>query len=77
MTGKQWHAPRKAFRPGAGLTSYAQRAQERSNLQAMKQKEKEMKDEKEEERQVGALAFSLSSTPLPLPSGTDVNQEND
>jgi hypothetical protein len=53
FAGKQWHAPRKAFRPGAGLTSYEQRSKERIALAAMKAKEKELKDEKEEERQVG------------------------
>lgn len=52
MTGKQWHAPKKAFRPGSGLTSYEKRAKERVALAAMKAKEKEMKDEKEAERQV-------------------------
>lgn len=50
--GKQWHAPKTAFRPGSGLTSYEKRAKERVALAAMKAKEKEMKDEKEAERQV-------------------------
>ncbi|KAK0632106.1 hypothetical protein B0T14DRAFT_541581 [Immersiella caudata] len=49
--GKQWHAPKKAFRPGSGLTSYEQRAKLRVAQQLVKAKEKEMKDEKEEERQ--------------------------
>lgn len=50
--GKQWHQQKKAFRPNAGLTSYAKRAEERKALAAVKAKEKEMKDEKEAERQV-------------------------
>ncbi|AEO70280.1 uncharacterized protein THITE_2121503 [Thermothielavioides terrestris NRRL 8126] len=50
--GKQWHAPKKAFRPGSGLTSYKQRAQARVAQAATKAKEKEMKEEKEAERQV-------------------------
>lgn len=54
-TGKQWHQPKKAFRPNSGLTSYAKRAEERKALAAIKAKEKEMKDEKEAERQVGGL----------------------
>lgn len=53
-TGKQWHAPKKAFRPGSGLTSYEKRAKERVAMAALKAKEKEMKDEKEAERQVCA-----------------------
>lgn len=53
-TGKQWHAPKKAFRPGSGLTSFEKRAKDRVALAAMKAKEKEMKDEKEAERQVRA-----------------------
>lgn len=52
--GKQWHIPKKAFRPGSGLTSYEKRAKERIALAAVKAKEKEMKDEKEAERQVRA-----------------------
>ncbi|KAI0021448.1 Cgr1 [Xylariomycetidae sp. FL0641] len=48
--GKQWHAPRKAFRPGSGLTSFEKRAKARIELAATKAKEKEMKDEKEAER---------------------------
>ncbi|TPX14277.1 uncharacterized protein E0L32_000671 [Thyridium curvatum] len=49
--GKQWHPPKKAFRPGSGLTSYEKRAKERLATAAMKAKEKELKDEKEAERQ--------------------------
>lgn len=52
ITGKQWHAPKKAFRPGSGLTSYQQRAKERIAHAAMKAKEKEMKEEKEADRKV-------------------------
>jgi hypothetical protein len=48
----QWHAPKKAFRPTAGLSSYEQRAKERAAMAQVKAKEKEMKQEKEEERQV-------------------------
>ncbi|MCJ1355855.1 MAG: hypothetical protein MMC33_005847 [Icmadophila ericetorum] len=50
-TGKQWHAPKTAFRPTAKLTSYEKRAAQRQALSATKAKEKEMKDEKEVERQ--------------------------
>ncbi|KAK0657224.1 hypothetical protein B0T16DRAFT_401213 [Cercophora newfieldiana] len=49
--GKQWHAPRSAFRPGSGLTSYEQRTKLRAMQQMIKAKEKELKDEKEAERQ--------------------------
>ncbi|KAJ2985445.1 hypothetical protein NUW58_g5525 [Xylaria curta] len=49
--GKQWHAPRKAFRPTAGLTSYEQREKRRLAMAVTKAKEKEMKEEKEAERQ--------------------------
>ncbi|ROT36755.1 hypothetical protein SODALDRAFT_325347 [Sodiomyces alkalinus F11] len=49
--GKQWHEPKKAFRPKAGLTSYEQRAKEREAMAAAKAKEKQMKDEKEALRQ--------------------------
>ncbi|KAK7987707.1 hypothetical protein PG989_008022 [Apiospora arundinis] len=50
--GKQWHVPRKAFRPGSGLTttSFEKRQSARVAIAAMKAKEKEMKDEKEEDR---------------------------
>jgi rRNA-processing protein CGR1 len=62
-TGKQWHEPRKAFRPASGLTSYEKRAKDRVAQALVKAKEKELKDEKESERQVrwfihqGALAI--------------------
>ncbi|KAJ4323446.1 rRNA-processing protein cgr1 [Fusarium piperis] len=49
--GKQWHAPKKAFRPTSGLKSYEKRSQERALLAQIKAKEKEMKDEKEQLRQ--------------------------
>lgn len=55
IAGKQWHEPKKAFRPTAGLKSYERRTQERVLLAQIKAKEKEMKDEKEEIRQVGSL----------------------
>ncbi|KAK3310181.1 rRNA-processing protein CGR1 [Chaetomium strumarium] len=48
--GKQWHAPKKAFRPGSGLTSYEKRAKARVEQAATKAKEREMKEEKEAER---------------------------
>lgn len=53
--GKQWHAPKKAFRPTAGLKSHKQHQKEREDRIRMKAKEKEMKDEKEQERQVPPL----------------------
>ncbi|KAI1178758.1 hypothetical protein F4777DRAFT_536660 [Nemania sp. FL0916] len=49
--GKQWHTPRKAFRPTAGLTSYEQREKRRLSIAVVKAKEKELKEEKEAERQ--------------------------
>ncbi|KJZ76723.1 rRNA-processing protein cgrA [Hirsutella minnesotensis 3608] len=49
--GKQWHEPKKAFRPTAGLSSYEKRVKERAAMEQMKAKEKEMKAEKEEMRQ--------------------------
>ncbi|CAI4216583.1 unnamed protein product [Parascedosporium putredinis] len=49
--GKQWHEPKKAFRPNSGLTPYEKRAKQRVEMAAVKAKEKEMKDEKEAERQ--------------------------
>jgi len=49
--GKQWHAPRAAFRPGSGLTSFEQRKKLRDEQKMVKAKEKELKDEKEAERQ--------------------------
>jgi len=55
LLGKQWHAPRNAFRPKAGNSTYEKRQEERKATEAMKAKEKEMKDEKEAERQVSAI----------------------
>jgi rRNA-processing protein CGR1 len=52
LPGKQWHGKRGAFRPTAGLTSYAKRMEDKKAKGSMKAKEKEMKDEKEAERQV-------------------------
>lgn len=52
IAGKQWHAPKKAFRPTAGLKTYEKRSQERALLAQIKAKEREMKDEKEQLRQV-------------------------
>ena len=54
--GKQWHEPKKAFRPKAGNDTFEKRQAERVAMAAVKAKEKEMKDEKEAERQVGGLA---------------------
>ncbi|PHH71438.1 hypothetical protein CDD80_5280 [Ophiocordyceps camponoti-rufipedis] len=48
--GKQWHAPKKAFRPTAGLTPYEKRVKERAALAQIKAKERELKEEKEEKR---------------------------
>jgi hypothetical protein len=50
--GKQWHAPKAAFRPKSGQNSFEKRTEERKAQAAMKAKEKEMKDEKEAARQV-------------------------
>lgn len=55
--GKQWHAPKKAFRPTAGLKSYEKRTQERAIMIQVKAKEKEMKEEKEDERKVSPRRF--------------------
>merc|ERR1712224_68366 len=45
--GKQWHEPKKAFRPTRGLKSYERRTQERALMAQVKAKEKEMQEEKE------------------------------
>ncbi|EFE34851.1 uncharacterized protein ARB_06617 [Trichophyton benhamiae CBS 112371] len=55
--GKNWHAPKKAFRPTAGQTSYAKRLEERKAMAVMKEKEKEMKEEKEATRQARIQAI--------------------
>lgn len=54
-TGKNWHAPKKAFRPTAGLTSYAKRVEARKHDEAVKEREREMKEEKEAERKVSPV----------------------
>jgi len=51
-TGKQWHVQKSAFRPTAGQTSYAKRAEAQKAQTVVKAKEREMKEEKEAERQV-------------------------
>ena len=56
--GKQWHQPKKAFRPTAGQTSYSRRSDQRTAQAAVKAKEKEMKEEKEAERNVSGLLLS-------------------
>ncbi|KAG6042560.1 hypothetical protein E4U39_005722 [Claviceps sp. Clav50 group G5] len=48
--GKQWHEPKKAFRPTKGLTTYEKRTKERAAMLQMKAKEKELKDDKEQAR---------------------------
>lgn len=62
--GKQWHAPKKAFRPTAGLKSYEKRTQERALLDQIKAKEKEMKEEKEAERKVRTGRGSNTNTTI-------------
>lgn len=52
LLGKQWHAPRTAFRPKAGNSTFEKRNEERKAIATVKAKEKEMKAEKEAERQV-------------------------
>ncbi|KAJ6088263.1 hypothetical protein N7486_009524 [Penicillium sp. IBT 16267x] len=49
--GKNWHDNKRAFRPTAGLTSYAKRQELRKHQDAVKEREREMKEEKEAERQ--------------------------
>ena len=53
--GKQWHEPRKAFRPTAGQTSYVKRVAKQAQEAEVKKVEGEMKAEKEEERQVSTV----------------------
>ena len=50
--GKNWHTPRKAFRPTAGQTSYAKRAARTAQMAQAKKIESEMRVEREEEREV-------------------------
>lgn len=52
VNGKQWHEPKKAFRPNAGRSSYEKRVAREAQAKEVKTIEKEMKAEKEEERQV-------------------------
>ena len=56
-TGKQWHAPKSAFRPTAGQTLYAKRTEIQKAQAVTKAKEREMKGEKEAERQVCAVNY--------------------
>ncbi|KAI6785546.1 uncharacterized protein J7T54_005880 [Emericellopsis cladophorae] len=55
--GKQWHEPKKAFRPTRGLKSYEKRTQERALMAQVKAKEKEMKEEKEQEHKQRVAAI--------------------
>ncbi|KAJ5186032.1 hypothetical protein N7491_006097 [Penicillium cf. griseofulvum] len=48
--GKNWHGTKKAFRPTAGLTSYAKRQELKKQSDAVKELEREMKEEHEAER---------------------------
>ncbi|CDM30005.1 hypothetical protein DTO013E5_8295 [Penicillium roqueforti] len=48
--GKNWHDTKKAFRPTAGLTSYAKRQELKKHNDAVKELEREMKEEHEAER---------------------------
>jgi rRNA-processing protein CGR1 len=50
FAGKNWHAPKAAFRPSAGLTSYTKRKEQDKAAQIIKAREQELKTEKEEER---------------------------
>lgn len=61
--GKQWHAPKKAFRPGSGLTPYEQRAKARVAQAAAKAKERELKEEKEAERKVRGATTEMTEQP--------------
>jgi len=56
VAGKQWHAPRNAFRPKTGNSTYEKRQEERKVMATVKAKEKEMKEEKEAERQVSSAS---------------------
>ncbi|KAL9620982.1 MAG: hypothetical protein Q9160_004500 [Pyrenula sp. 1 TL-2023] len=51
-TGKSWHnlAPRRAFRPTSGQTSYSKRLALRQTTAATKAIEREMKEEKDAQR---------------------------
>lgn len=68
--GKNWHAAKKPFRPGSGMTSYAKRAEDRKHQEAIKEHEREMKEEKESERQVRDFPIwpaSKLTSPGPYP----------
>ena len=60
ISGKNWHGTKKAFRPNAGLTSYAKRQELRKHQDAVKELEREMKAEREAERQVCRSFLFLS-----------------
>ncbi|KAF1812380.1 hypothetical protein P152DRAFT_33757 [Eremomyces bilateralis CBS 781.70] len=51
VNGKNWHEPKTAFRPTAGLTSFAKRMAKQKALDSVKAKEREMKEEKAASRQ--------------------------
>ncbi|OQV07112.1 hypothetical protein CLAIMM_11594 [Cladophialophora immunda] len=50
VNGKNWHAPKKPFRPTAGKTTYVKRKEQETLKQATKAREQEMREEKEAER---------------------------
>ena len=50
VNGKNWHPQKKAFRPTAGMTSYARRKALDLKKQTTKLREQEMREEKEAER---------------------------
>ncbi|OAP63533.1 rRNA-processing protein cgrA [Fonsecaea erecta] len=50
VNGKNWHAPKKPFRPTAGQTSFAKRKELETLKQATKAREQEMREEKVAER---------------------------
>jgi hypothetical protein len=52
LLGKHWHAPRSAFRPKAGNSTFEKRSKERRAMATVKAREKEMKEGKEMEKQV-------------------------
>ena len=62
--GKNWHENKAPFRPQAGLTSYAKRAEKQKQEAEVKKMEKEMKEEKEQERQVRPI-FHGNNAVLP------------
>lgn len=73
FSGKNWHGTKKAFRPNAGLTSYAKRQELRKHQDAVKELEREMKAEHEAERQVCRsfsfyITFTLHCLTGPCPS---------